>query len=229
MNKTLIIIIAVLIILLGWTYIKNGQLKDKVDSKESIIKEQNASIEKIKLKSGAIAFEKTRVEADLQSLKDGYGFLEDSLKQMGIKAKNLESALFISQQTSASGTGKIDTIEINTESEVYKASHLSIVEPFFNFSANIKPSGEYLYQYNIFDSLTVVKTSQRKSIFHAYEHKIRVFNANPKTEITGITSLTIKERPYRWAISVTAGYGITNNGLSPFVGIGVSKPLIRFH
>lgn len=228
MKRILIIIIVALISLLFIGQCSRSKLRNDVNSRDSIIKEQNASIEQVKLDNGKLAFQKTRAEGDLKSLLNGYNWLEDSLKKLGIKTKDLESALFIAQKTQGSGTGIIDTVTISESDTVYTVGRISIEEPFFQLSASFYPDNRYKYSYSIFDSLSIVNTTHRKNIFSNYEHVVMVVNANPKTIISGITSLTIKEKPYRVAISLTLGYGVSRSGLSPFVGIGVSKPLIKF-
>jgi hypothetical protein len=208
--------------------ISKSRLKNDVKSRDWIIKEKNASIEKVKLDNGKLAFEKTRAKGDLKSLLNGYNWLEDSLKKMGVKTKDLQSALFIAQRTEGSGIGVIDTVTILESDTVYTIGRILIQEPFFQLSASFYPDQRYKYTYSIFDSLSVLNTTHRKNIFSNYEHTVRVVNANPKTVISGITSLTIREQPYKWSISLTFGYGISSSGLSPFVGLGVSKPLIKF-
>lgn len=48
-------------------------------------------------------------------------------------------------------------------------------------------------------------------------------------ETKTITNTTIlKEKPKRWGIGIQAGYGISTNGLSPYIGIGISYDLVRF-
>ena len=48
------------------------------------------------------------------------------------------------------------------------------------------------------------------------------------------TKIITKEIPYevarrpRWVIGVTAGYGVAKDGLSPYVGVGVTYPLLSF-
>lgn len=228
MNKNLIIIIICLIALLVYGQISRMRIKTSNETKDLIIKEQNASIEKVELQNGKLAFDKTRAEGDLKSLLNGYNWLEDSLKKLGIKSKNLESALFIAQKTTGSGIGIIDTVTISESDTVYTVGRISIEEPFFQLSASFYPDNRYKYSYSIFDSLSILNTTHRKNIFSPYEHKVRVINANQKTVLSGVTSLTIKEQSYRWAISINLGYGISKNGLSPYFGIGFSKPLIKF-
>lgn len=204
------------------------QNSNLADSRGSVIKEQQATIVKVTLKNDKYGFEKDRAIADRKTLLESYGFLEDSLKAMGIKAKNLESALFISQRTRGSGVGRIDTLTIRENDTVYVVRKLNITEPFFRFSATLYPANTYDYQYDIYDSLSLVNTSSRKNIFKPMQHKITVVNANPKTVITGITSLTIREDSKRIIIGPMVGYGVTNTGLSSFVGIGATWRVISF-
>lgn len=228
MKKILIIIIIALVGLLFIGQCSRSKLENDLKSRDWIIKEKNASIKKVKLKNGSLAFDKIRAEGDLKSLLNGYNWLEDSIKKLGVKNKHLRAALFISQKTIGSGTGRIDTVTITESDTVYQVGLISIQEPFLLFKVQLYPDQQYKYSYSIFDSLSIINTSHRKNIFSNYEHNIRVVNANPKTEISGITSITIKERSYKWSISLTMGYGINSSGLSPFIGIGVSKPLIKF-
>lgn len=41
----------------------------------------------------------------------------------------------------------------------------------------------------------------------------------PRREIQRIT---IRQRPRRWGLGVSVGYGVTRNGIEPFIGIGVT-------
>lgn len=228
MNKNLILIIIALVALLYIAQCSRSKLQNNVESLDLIIKEQTDSIKTVKLKNGKLTYQKTRAEGNIKSMVRAYRFLEDSLNKMGVEAEDLRTALFLAQRTEGSGTGIIDTVRVLESDTIYTVGRISIEEPFFRLSANFFPDNRYKYSYSIFDSLNVLNTTHRKNIFSPYEHTVVVVNANPKTVISGITSLTIKEQPYRWAISLTLGYGVSISGLSPFVGIGVSKPLIKF-
>ena len=202
--------------------------KSKSESKTTIISEQNATIEGIELDNNLIAHEKERVEADLNTITESYSFLEDSLKAMGVKAKNLKAALFIAQSTKGHGEGTTNTVTITKNDTTYIASEISITEPYFLFSSTTLPDNSYTYEYDVYDSLSLLNIRSRKNFFHKWENKVRVVNSNPKTTISGITSLTIKEKPKRITIGLMVGYGVTNSGLSPFAGVGISTPIISF-
>lgn len=48
----------------------------------------------------------------------------------------------------------------------------------------------------------------------------------PRHEV--ITTITDKTRHKRWGIGVQAGYGISRNSISPYIGIGISYNIISF-
>ena len=47
--------------------------------------------------------------------------------------------------------------------------------------------------------------------------------------ITIETTKTIVEKPSRWALSVSGGYGVSAKGLAPYIGVGISYNLYTFN
>lgn len=43
-----------------------------------------------------------------------------------------------------------------------------------------------------------------------------------------VVTRTVTGRPKRWGIGVNAGYGMSKDGLSPYIGLGISYNIIRF-
>lgn len=43
-----------------------------------------------------------------------------------------------------------------------------------------------------------------------------------------VVTRTVTGRPKRWGIGVSAGYGISKDGLSPYIGLGISYDIVRF-
>lgn len=43
-----------------------------------------------------------------------------------------------------------------------------------------------------------------------------------------VVTRTVTDRPKRWGIGVSAGYGMSKDGLSPYIGLGISYNIIRF-
>ena len=222
-NWPVILVIA----LLGISFWQNLEMNDKVESLESVVTEQNSEIERITQKNGDVITQKDRAIADRKTIENSYKWAKDSLNKMGIKNKELRSALFLAQKTTGSGDGRIDTIRIEQHDTTLVEGRIGVQERFFNMDLTLYPSGDFVYGYSVYDSLSIANTTSRKNIFSEWEHKVKVNTANPNTTITGITSLTIKERKSKFVIGPVVGYGIGKDGLSPYFGIGILKPIIK--
>lgn len=203
-------------------------LEHKSDSlvKDQVLEEKLADIEALKTLNGHLRYEKDAAELDKKTAEQYYKAELDSIKEWhDVKVKSLERALAISQETRGEGTVKIDTIEVVVGDSVIVASKFGVQETFFTFDGIIYPSGDLSYSYAIFDSLSIVNHRKKVGLFRAPENKVSVYNKNPKTVITGITSITIKERPPKWVIGIGGGFGY-GQGLGPQVGIYVVKPIL---
>ena len=52
---------------------------------------------------------------------------------------------------------------------------------------------------------------------------------NPYINVIGVRSYkTDTHKPTRWGIGLNIGYGVSKDGLSPYVGLGLSRNIIRF-
>lgn len=69
----------------------------------------------------------------------------------------------------------------------------------------------------------VYEDSTYKAYISGYNASLDSFYIYPQTKI-----LTIKEKPKRWHLSVSAGYGITPKGLQPCLMVGVSYTIFSF-
>ena len=222
-DRLIAIIAFVVIIIMGNLYMNQ---KSSNQSKSSIIAEKNAEIKAVKLSNNQLAYEKKRAIANAETIKEGYAFLEDSLKALDIKLKEVESALFVVTTSETKGSGEIDTVYIDSLQTV--AGNLRVSKPFFLFDGYLYQDGSFSYTSVVRDSLALVNTVTRKSIFSKWQYNTRVVSANPDLVVTGITSITVKEKGNNFTIGITAGYGIGSGGLTPFVGIGITKPIIKF-
>ena len=43
-----------------------------------------------------------------------------------------------------------------------------------------------------------------------------------------VVTKTVTSKPKRWGIGVSAGYGLSKEGLSPYIGLGISYDIVRF-
>jgi hypothetical protein len=85
-----------------------------------------------------------------------------------------------------------------------------------------------------FDTLTVLwKKVNEGSLFNRKDLiQLDVSTANPDTKVSGLKAYRISEKPKRWAIGFSAGYGVPLMGNViqpvPMISIGITKTLIRF-
>lgn len=43
-----------------------------------------------------------------------------------------------------------------------------------------------------------------------------------------VVTKTVTSKPKRWGIGVSAGYGLSKDGLTPYIGLGISYDIVRF-
>lgn len=63
----------------------------------------------------------------------------------------------------------------------------------------------------------VYEDSTYRAYVSGFDARLDSIYIYPQTKI-----VTIKEKPKRWHLSVSAGYGITPKGFQPYIGLGVS-------
>ena len=80
-----------------------------------------------------------------------------------------------------------------------------------------------------FISLPRIQREYADSTYHAwvsgYQPALDSIDVYTKTEY--ITT-TIREKPKRWHLGITGGYGIGKDGLTPYAGIGLTYSIISF-
>jgi len=102
----------------------------------------------------------------------------------------------------------------------YVTAHLPLSQ-----SDTLQHPSEFIY-----DSVNVVVPIEQKeysdSTFHAWVSgygpqldSIKVYRQ------TQVVTNTIKEKSERWSIGLTTGYGIGKDGLTPYIGIGITYRL----
>lgn len=69
----------------------------------------------------------------------------------------------------------------------------------------------------------VYEDSTYKAFVSGYKASLDSFYIYPQTKI-----ITIREKPKRWHIGITAGYGITPKGFQPYLGLGCTYTFISF-
>lgn len=87
----------------------------------------------------------------------------------------------------------------------------------------------FTFPYESRDSITLID-SRKKRLFRPDETTITAISHNPNSRITGLTSLSVKNRARRLGVGPFVGFGWDGTTLKPEVvlGLGVSYQLISF-
>lgn len=66
------------------------------------------------------------------------------------------------------------------------------------------------------------------AVVSGYQPSLDRIEIYPRTETKIVTIQTEKKVKTRWGLGVQAGYGFSVNGVSPYVGIGISYNLVNW-
>ncbi len=152
----------------------------------------------------------------------------DSLEVDGKARKNVRAVTEVNFEVSDKVSIMPDTVVIDGDiiqstfsfdSEFMKIKdgtfHHSPDTTFLNF--DLKYTGEMK-----------MVTFENKRFLRPNEIKVRAFLTDPNAVITGVSELTLKEPNKKWVFGVTAAYGVSQHGYSPFIGVGVTRKIFSF-
>lgn len=152
----------------------------------------------------------------------------DSLEVSGEARKNAKAVTEVDFETTKEVVADIDTIitigdtiesNFSFDSEFMKINdgvfHYSPDTAFLTF--DLKYTGEMK-----------MVTFENKRFLRPNEIKVRAFLTDPDAIITGVSEITLKEPNKKWVFGLTAAYGASQYGLSPFIGIGITRKIFSF-
>lgn len=236
--KTKHIILGILIVLtgfffLGW-YLGSVKVQRSSNAQLSTL---NGIITSQEVQIGEQTLYISSVERELSTTRNA--FLDKDIELAKLKAlhlKTVEEVTYLRGRVqilrdSLAHNGKVVIVKpCDTEEEQYPA----IILPFEFHNpdtSNYKMTGYFDEDANMFIDLIVpfdvdVWLGKDKN---TKKYVATVTSNNPVVEITGIRSVKYDlPQPKKIGVGLNAGYGIYKNGLSPYVGIGVSWNFIRF-
>lgn len=234
MNKTKIIIIAVVAaLLLIVAFLIKGRLQKAEEDKE-LLHSLNAKLQTWKNKDSlnmakiqVIETQKTKnflaLETKDQEIKDLQKLVKDYEKQI----KN-GSATIIKTETAyvKESIIKVDTI-------CGKCSFTYVdTNPWVSATISVTPTNtdslNLSLDYKIKNEYHVVIGEEKQSLFKKKPF-VEITNLNPYTETTSLRTYQVANKEKKFGLGIQAGYGI-NHKLSPgfYIGIGVHYSLIRF-
>lgn len=75
----------------------------------------------------------------------------------------------------------------------------------------------------------VYADSDYRAVVSGWHASLDTISVYPKTMvITEITPVEIPAPPKRWGLGIAAGYGASKDGLSPYVGVGISYSILQW-
>ena len=159
------------------------------------------------------------LESDIERLIQDNQQLKEAIR----KFKQVETVTRVVTET------KIDTIEIPFEKPV----SLNFQRSFFKLDDYYSIGGEVDQNGVKIDSVIIpneqaIVIGEKKTGFFKSEFRVEVTNSNPMIKVTDVDGYDFEVPKKRFGVGPYAGYGMTPNGLSPQVGIGVSYDIIQF-
>ncbi len=167
----------------------------------------------------ALNGEKNALEVLLSKQIDSTG----QLKRLVSKFRNVDAAGNITTIT------KIDTIKIGFEVPIPCEFHREWekASEFYSISGESDQNGITINSLSVPNTLSFAIGKRKKGWFNS-EYVIEAVNSNPNITTIGLDSYSLKVPQKRFGISLFAGYGMSSDGLSPLIGIGVGYNLIEF-
>jgi hypothetical protein len=229
--------IGLLFVIAGLCIVLTIQVREGIQ-KENIISEQKAEIEYYNNRIGTETAKRFAVEVNKNKLKEYYEKEISTIRERhNIKTKNLEAAVLAKVETVVRDTIKVsvkakgDTPNLSFSSVDWKQAEIDFnnSDKWHRIRGNIS-NGVLKYDIATFDSLSFVFHRKRTGFLGMGRKQIIIEGAsdNPYTKIEGIKGIKVgNERRRPFGIGVSFGYGMTDQGLSPYVGIGLTYQLIR--
>src|SRR5690606_33749489 len=124
---------------------------------------------------------------------------------------------------------RIDTIKIGYEIPVPCEFHREWEKKdhWYEISGTSDQNGITINSLTVPNTLSFAIGKRKKGWFNS-EYVIEAVNSNPNIKVKGLDSYTVKVPKKRFGVSLFAGYGLSESGLSPLIGIGVGYNLIEF-
>ncbi len=154
-----------------------------------------------------------------------YQRIVDSIaKTIKVKPNQVKAVVVAATQTAGTFS---PTITPDTSKEVFDFgnSKVNYQDKWLTINGTI---GDSIWHYQVKDSLSFVIHEKKKGWFKKQLY-LDAISFNPHTSFSGLASVQIPTPPpKKWSIGFCAAYGLGNNGLTPFIGVGIQRSLIRF-
>lgn len=212
--------------LFAFLYFNTCSTKNNLENEISSFNEwKKDSLVYYKNKLGEEVASRKALEGGKQTLQLLLSDARDSTKQLATLAsyyKNVSAAVRTETIT------QIDSIEVPYYIDGAEFSvPFKKTEKFYSLSGRSTNVGLFLDHISIPNSQSIVIGDRKKGFWNT-EYRMEVVNSNPFIKTTLADGYSFKEKRRRFGLGLSAGYGVSNTGLSPIVAISFNWNLIQF-
>jgi hypothetical protein len=177
-------------------------------------------------KTGTVHTETKVVQAERDVHLSSYyeSLLADMKAELKLKDKQIDRLTGILALTEGTISMKHDTLRVADSGSIA----FSYADDFLQLAGVTGPE-ETSINYSLRDSIHLVSYWKQQGLFGKRELYVNGYSKNPATTLVGLQQVKITPPPpKKWAIGLQLGYGAGATGLGPYIGIGISRNLIRF-
>ena len=143
-------------------------------------------------------------------------------------AKNVKIVTKLQFVVEDSIVTKLDTVIINNGSHII---HFSADREFMQIRNGIAfstaDSAFVDFNYKYFGEVNLI-TYINKRFLKPNITEVRAVIEDPNASLTGLTTVSLKLPDKKYSFGFMVGYGLSKQGLSPFIGVGISRKIFRF-
>lgn len=215
---TPIIVIIGLFLLLSLMF-RECSSRDKEISSKKLIEQLNDSLQSYRNREGKMVSKISSIEVDNISF----------FKQLEVKDKTIKEL----QELVKKGTLNASIIKTQTKVDtVFKTTKIKD-------TVNITYETDFDMKGWVWGTVAMNKDTTALRLFTRDQYDItlskekdgtyvNVINHNPFSTTQEVRSVYKLPKSKKWGLNVSAGYGITPEGLKPYIGVGIGRTLINF-
>jgi hypothetical protein len=208
----------------------------RLQTAQSVIVEQNSKVEHYTNSLGLEVAKRVALELSIGEVQKYYeDYIADIRAQHRVKVSELEAAIRAATSTTIPGSTEVVIIAKDT---CVAGQEIPSELSFLSTSEWMDISGIVFikelridYEITVRDSVSFIMYKRRRGFLRTGKEELFIegTSKNPFTTVSGLQGFKIAENRRRpFGIGISAGYGISGTGLSPYIGVGLNYSILRF-
>lgn len=204
-------------LLAGGLYLAKGAQSATIRSLQSQLAVSQDSLTVWKTKKGTTVTQTSVAVVDKETMERAYGpLLAELRKELDIKHKDIKA--YVKAEIASIGQGGGTSIY----NEATRSYTVGDTTKWFAITGKVDSSG-FVYSYAHYDELQFIQHDVRK-LFKPTVTTITVTSLNPATQLTGLNSFSLRQRPKRFHLGPQVVYDFQQVR----VGVGLTYSLLSF-